>query len=219
MSSSLQASTPSVLLIAIDETVETAQQVIAYAENLARCYSQPQIHIVYVIEPIAATAAVAGFTPPAMFPSFWQDVEPARNYLQQHVETTSKSTLLPVTGHLIVGIPWQEIVQLAVHLGADTVLVGSHSSSGLARLLLGSVSEAVVRKAPCPVCVVRPKQVEASNVPEIEPPCPDCLVTQRASKGASLWCSRHTEHHPHAHTYHHNGETFGMGSQTFRSAQ
>jgi nucleotide-binding universal stress UspA family protein len=47
------------------------------------------------------------------------------------------------------------ICSVASELGVDTIIVGSHGRGGLGRLLLGSVSEHVVRHAPCPVLVVR----------------------------------------------------------------
>jgi universal stress protein A len=39
--------------------------------------------------------------------------------------------------------------------GVDLIVIGSHGRTGLARLVVGSVAEAVVRTAPCPVLVVR----------------------------------------------------------------
>jgi nucleotide-binding universal stress UspA family protein len=53
------------------------------------------------------------------------------------------------------GIAWEAIVQAARRLGADTIVLASHGRSGLARALLGSVAEAVVRHADRPVWVVR----------------------------------------------------------------
>jgi len=47
------------------------------------------------------------------------------------------------------------ICQTAKQLGVDVIIVGSHGRTGLGRLFLGSVSEHVVRHAPCPVLVVR----------------------------------------------------------------
>jgi nucleotide-binding universal stress UspA family protein len=38
------------------------------------------------------------------------------------------------------------------------IVVGSHGRSGVGRYLLGSVSDHVVRRAPCPVLVVRPRE-------------------------------------------------------------
>jgi nucleotide-binding universal stress UspA family protein len=46
------------------------------------------------------------------------------------------------------------ICRVAEELPADVIIVGSHGRSGLKRMLLGSVSEHVVRHAPCPVLVV-----------------------------------------------------------------
>jgi nucleotide-binding universal stress UspA family protein len=47
------------------------------------------------------------------------------------------------------------ICQTAKRLAVDVIIVGSHGRTGLGRLFLGSVSEHVVRHAPCPVLVVR----------------------------------------------------------------
>jgi nucleotide-binding universal stress UspA family protein len=47
------------------------------------------------------------------------------------------------------------ICRLAEEVGADVIVVGSHGRSGIKRFFLGSVSEHVVRHAPCPVLVVR----------------------------------------------------------------
>jgi nucleotide-binding universal stress UspA family protein len=55
------------------------------------------------------------------------------------------------------GDPRSEIVEEAKEWGADLVVVGSHGRTGLKRVLLGSVSQAVVDHAPCPVEVIRPK--------------------------------------------------------------
>jgi len=52
------------------------------------------------------------------------------------------------------GKPWATILQEADRLHADLLVVGSHGRGGFDRLLLGSVSERVVRSAPCPVLTV-----------------------------------------------------------------
>jgi len=54
-----------------------------------------------------------------------------------------------------VGDAADVICRVADRLGVDVVIVGSHGRSGFGRLFLGSVSEHVVRHAPCPVLVVR----------------------------------------------------------------
>ena len=53
------------------------------------------------------------------------------------------------------GDPGTEIVDEATEWRADLIVVGSHGHTGLTRLLLGSVAQAVVTHAPCSVEVVR----------------------------------------------------------------
>jgi len=48
-----------------------------------------------------------------------------------------------------------EIVRYAEEHGVDLIVVGTHGRGGLAHVLLGSVAEKVVRRAPCPVLTVR----------------------------------------------------------------
>jgi nucleotide-binding universal stress UspA family protein len=119
-----------------------------------------------------------------------------------------------VSLHVRIGQPDLEIAQLASSIGADLIVVGAHGSTGIARLVLGSTSESLVARAPCPVLAYRSKSAPAW--PEIEPPCPDCLAVQGETHRQKLWCSRHEAHHPRAHTYSEIPPAFGMGSQTFR---
>ncbi len=56
------------------------------------------------------------------------------------------------------GDPGDQIVEAAEAERVDMVLVGSHGRGAVGRLFLGSVSEHVVRNAPCPVLVVRPRE-------------------------------------------------------------
>jgi nucleotide-binding universal stress UspA family protein len=60
-----------------------------------------------------------------------------------------------VTAKLVRGYPAEEIIKLASGEDISLIVVGNLGKTGLEHLLLGSVSEAVVKKAPCPVLVVR----------------------------------------------------------------
>jgi nucleotide-binding universal stress UspA family protein len=59
--------------------------------------------------------------------------------------------------HARLGHPAEQIIALAREVGADLVFVGSHGRTGVERMLVGSVSERVVREANCPVMVARAK--------------------------------------------------------------
>ena len=64
--------------------------------------------------------------------------------------------------HLRMGAVDLEIVALAEELGADLIVMGSRGLGGLRRVLMGSVSDSVVRHAHCPVLVVRPEKEQAA---------------------------------------------------------
>jgi nucleotide-binding universal stress UspA family protein len=60
--------------------------------------------------------------------------------------------------HLRTGKPDQEIVDLAEEIGTGLILMGSRGLGGIRRVLMGSVSDSVVRHAHCPILVVRKEE-------------------------------------------------------------
>jgi nucleotide-binding universal stress UspA family protein len=62
---------------------------------------------------------------------------------------------VPVDYLLREGDPPEEVLKLAAELHPDVIVVGSHGRTGLDRLLMGSVAEAILRGSPIPVVVVR----------------------------------------------------------------
>ena len=62
---------------------------------------------------------------------------------------------VPFTHRLTMGDPAGEIVRLATDERAEMIVLGTHGRTGMTRLLMGSVAEAIVRRAPCPVLVYR----------------------------------------------------------------
>ncbi len=77
---------------------------------------------------------------------------------------------VPVTFLVWDGDPAESIVAAAQAEQADLLLVGSYGRGPIGRLLLGSVSEYVVRNAPCPVLVARAVRVAAAQPLDIERP-------------------------------------------------
>ena len=66
-----------------------------------------------------------------------------------------RNTTIPIEKSLLKGRPGKVIVEAAVDRGADLIVMGTHGRSGFDRLIMGSVTERVLRSAPCPVVVVR----------------------------------------------------------------
>ncbi len=61
-----------------------------------------------------------------------------------------------IQSFLAEGIPADQIVRAARRLKCDLIVLATHGRTGLTRVVLGSVAENVVRRAPCPVLIVRP---------------------------------------------------------------
>lgn len=62
--------------------------------------------------------------------------------------------------HVPVGHAADQIVELARVAGADLIIMATHGHTGLKHVMLGSTTESVVRRAPCPVLVVRQREHE-----------------------------------------------------------
>lgn len=74
---------------------------------------------------------------------------------------------VPYEHYLLRGDPAERIVTFADHEKCDMIVLGTHGRTGLSRLLMGSVAEAVVRRANCAVLTFKapratPKKVAAT---------------------------------------------------------
>ena len=67
---------------------------------------------------------------------------------------------VPAAKQTRIGRPASEIAAAAKELDADLIILSTHGHTGLKHMLLGSVTENVVRLAPCPVLVVREEEHE-----------------------------------------------------------
>lgn len=83
-------------------------------------------------------------------------VDRAKDALADVVRATRDAGVIRVQADLRQGTPWAEIVEALTAGAFDLCVIGTHGRTGLARVLLGSVAEKVVRHAPCSVLVVRP---------------------------------------------------------------
>jgi len=113
--------------------------------------------------------------------------------------------------HEAKGTPEHVIVEMASDLRAQIVVVGIQSREAAPQRRIGSVAQAVVRDAGCPVLVVRPIQPDA-RAPHLEPACPQCLDTRSRSHGETLWCEQHREKHGRCHI-HFNPRALGVPTQ------
>jgi nucleotide-binding universal stress UspA family protein len=87
----------------------------------------------------------------------------AREASAQEIVIRGRQAGVPVSFMIWEGEPGPSIVDAATSEQVDMVIVGSHGRGSMGRLLIGSVSEHVVRNAPCPVLVVRARSQAMSD--------------------------------------------------------
>jgi nucleotide-binding universal stress UspA family protein len=182
------SATPISVLAAIDFS-GSSSLVVQHAVEAARQMKAEEIHFLHVRTIDEDEAALEGAR--AEFEQWLA----ARLQGADGVPETVK-----IVAHEARGNPADVIIEMASDLLTNLVVVGTHGRTGLSRMVLGSVAEAVVRSAGCPVLVVRP-QVHEQRVPRIEPPCPRCVETRSKSEGREFWCEQHTQKHGRRHTY------------------
>ncbi len=79
----------------------------------------------------------------------------AREKVAEEISDLFEDADLEYETAVVFGDPAQAIVEYAETNDIDQIVIGNHGRSGVSRILLGSVGEKVVRRAPMPVTVVR----------------------------------------------------------------
>jgi universal stress protein A len=119
-----------------------------YASDLATSCAAA-LHVIYV-DDRRDLVAVAAYSAPSFVASSPQ-IE-----LKEQLEAI-KPTLnnMSCQYHYVVGVPADEICALAERESVDLIVMSSHGRTGLSRVFLGSVAELVMRKAKCPILIVK----------------------------------------------------------------
>jgi nucleotide-binding universal stress UspA family protein len=153
-------------LVAAIDFSQPSTRALAEALRFAAERPHAKLHIVYV-------GGSAGSDIQVDLPTghVTMSIQEAVDHIQTYVEKARVHAMLEgepieserVVIHVRVGTPIEEIVDLARDVSADLIVVGTHGRTGIKRLLLGSVAEAVVQRAGCAVLVVRAKDYESSD--------------------------------------------------------
>ena len=89
-----------------------------------------------------------------------QRVSEATTVLNQRFsETEKKAKALGISNIILrrcFGTPCEKIIEVATKEKIDLIVMGTHARTGIAHFLIGSVTEKVIKTAPCPVLVIRP---------------------------------------------------------------
>ncbi len=137
----------------------------ATAKDLAARFGA-SLHLVHVLEDPYAIAAYSadalGYVPPGIKESWQHEAEKQLNALLTPAE---RAHFMATTTVIFSGSAPREIVEYARNNYIDLIVMGTHGRAGMAHLLLGSVTERVVRSATCPVLTVRGTATARESAP------------------------------------------------------
>jgi nucleotide-binding universal stress UspA family protein len=143
-------------ILAATDFSDDSNYALGFAEELAQKFGAELI-VLHVDQPLAPVM-VSELSPGLDFGAMSRIAEEQRMMALAELEKTSariRESGLKSRGVLKVGAPFLEIIHTAQADNFDLIVLGTHGHTGLAHVLMGSVAERVVRKAPCPVLTVR----------------------------------------------------------------
>jgi nucleotide-binding universal stress UspA family protein len=144
------------ILVPIDFS-EHSKNALQYAVSFAKKF-QSELILIYVVEPTIYPADFS-FGQVAV-PSIEKELrERGKVELNQLVETQIAGAL-PARAMVRTGKPFLEIIDTATEEEVDLIIIATHGHTGVEHILFGGTAEKVVRKAPCPVLIVRPVETE-----------------------------------------------------------
>ena len=130
-----------------------SEQALRYAVELANRF-EAELHLLAVVDNTSPL-----FVDPEMMQlEDFQQQQQAGTQSRLDQQAPALDNLELLVREVRTGSPFVEIVRYAKEKEIDLIILGTHGRTGLSHVLMGSVAELVVRKAPCPVLTVRDEQ-------------------------------------------------------------
>ncbi len=133
---------------------EFSLHALKYAQTFAESF-KAELHVLHVVDEAALYWMAMGPNSLPVGPGAEELQEIAKKemgeFVAEHVKLPSEKVVTEVK----LGRPFSEIIRYARDESMDLIVVCTHGRSGIEHALLGSVTEKVVRKSPCPVLTVR----------------------------------------------------------------
>jgi len=124
-----------------------SEKALRWAIELQRGLGALPLHVVHVLNPVPLVGAES------VLPALSEDdIAEVREELKRAVHEHGAPAITEVVVAQLTG---EAILETARRLEADLIVMGTHGRRGVTRALLGSVTETIVRLAPCPVLTVR----------------------------------------------------------------
>ena len=147
-------------ILAPTDFSEHSDGALRHAAELARQFGAKLV-LLHVVSNETLESISKAHVPPHPVDKVYEDlVQEIREQYANHVPPEVRK-VLETEVLVLPGVPFLEIVRAARLKGVDLIVMATHGRTGLSHALVGSVTEKVVRMAPCPVLSIRPVRVEA----------------------------------------------------------
>jgi nucleotide-binding universal stress UspA family protein len=138
---------------------ELTMVALPYARELADAFDA-ELHCIHVVDDAYQYWSAMGPESIPVGPAPETMLELGRNRMDklcaEHLTGLKRE---PIT-HVTMGRPFADIIAYAREKEIDLIVLATHGRGAIAHVLLGSTTDKVVRKAPCPVLTVRPDEHE-----------------------------------------------------------
>lgn len=144
-------------MICTTDFSDAANQAVPFGIALAREF-KARLYLCHVIDISAVATYGEGFSDPL------EQEKRLRDYAEERLGKLMSDAIIDWQPVIRIGHVADQIVWLAQEKKADLVISATHGRSGLKRLVLGSVTERLMRTLPCPLFVVRSLQQDEAGV-------------------------------------------------------
>jgi nucleotide-binding universal stress UspA family protein len=133
---------------------ERSLAALPYALELCRRFDA-QLHVLHVVDDAYQYWMASGEGTVPVVVSEEELLGSARQQMTKFVDEHLAAEKQQIVTKLAVGKPFVEIIRYARNQSIDMIVIASHGHGALTSMLMGSVTEKVVRKSSCPVLTIR----------------------------------------------------------------
>ena len=139
-----------------------AEHAFRYATTLAHRFGA-KLGLLHVVENPFVTGAWSSEMYVPNIPDLLENLIAGAEHDLATLKASAAALGITVDTAVVTGRPAHSIVEYAMNGGFDLIVMGTHGRTGLSHVVMGSVAERVVRKAPCPVLTMRATEAAGAS--------------------------------------------------------
>ena len=154
-----------------------AERAVERAISMAKAEEKALLFLHVIVPPSYTFDLALGY------PLLNETLRPAARQQLARLVKQAKEAGVSAESLVFEGLPSVKIVEIAKERRAELLLMGTHGRTGLSKFLIGSTTDEVVRRAPCPVLIIRDQQHDPQD--EIIEPAATKTATGQPARAAT----------------------------------